>query len=496
MICILLQFVLVGLLGVFVVAVTASISIQSTQLELFSYDSSNTEWDSAAVLQNLLNAPKMEANDFAHKVRMYDKAADKYSAVMAQAEKDESDAEQIATRDKQELTTLRSLSKTQDDASGDADINFNPASSSDSESDADLKDKLSGLDSKLQSLSLASALHPRALSAFSNTRYTDDLRFHSAVNQQDGWGIRQDLNAARVAAKRADEANVIANNEMAIADAQARRVARLQARQAAARNVAAAVEAHMRGAADSRRAAKAGAYDSAMRGFTGKLQGYVAQDMDTLGRLKHVEDSAAFGPHVASGLFRQAPTPAGLPDVDPATFMGNAPFRDADSLADYKAAPGSTTELSEQPPAGGADSISRVMRQERRQLARLTKMAAGGAAAALASPTDDSDAAGLAPTQALNEQPLSGDAAGPAAAAGQSFTSFPTGEKAADGALGDRDVEALDDGALIRDARPAVGVVRIPLGAHEVRAAAPPKELGASHALLSSALALLGGQPV
>ena len=471
---------LVGLLGIFVVTVIASMSIQITRSELFSYDSSNTEWDSAAVLQNLLNAPKMEAVDYAQKVDMFKREADKYSAVMAQAEKDESNAEKLAADDKAELSALHSLSRNQEDSSID-----NVKKSFDSlggSSNSNLQKQLSDVESKLQTLSLAHAYHPRALSSLGNTRYTDDLRFHRSVNDQDGWSIRQVLNAARTAAKRAEEANVIANNEMAIADAEARRVARLQAQQSAARNAAVQVETNIRRSANSRRAAKSSAFDAAMRGFTGQLQGYVAQDMDTLGRLKHSEDSAAFGPHVASGLFRQAPTPSDLPDVDPATFMGNAPFRDEGSLADYKAvSPGATTQLSEQAATDAvADgSISRAMRQERRQLARLTKMAAspahGGSPPPAGYAAQAVVTADLAATQALTEQAggAGGDGAGPAGGgAGQSFTSFPAGEKVPGGGLDGADVGALDDGALIRDARPAVGLVRIPLGAHEVQA--PP----------------------
>jgi hypothetical protein len=431
----------------------------------------------------------MEANDFGQKAHFYEQEATKDSAIITQAKKDEMAAEQLAAEDKKELKSVRALSSAQSlRFDTDADLGPSAPDVSDgtdaSESADDLDKQLSAVDSKLQSLNVAPLYQSRSMASFGASRHTDDVRFHTAVNSVDGWSIRRALNAARVAAKRAADAKVIANNEMAIADAESRRVARLRAQQAAARDGAAHVEATMRRASDARRAAKAGAFGSAMRSYTGQLQGFVAKDMDTLGRLKHAEDSAAFGPHVASGLWRQAPTPSALPDVDPATFMGDAPFRDADSLADYKAVrPGATTQLAERAPGAGAggaqaaldgDSIARAMVQERRQLARLTRMASGArggsalsAAAAGGAAPWGTDAAGLAPTQAL-EQAAGAGGSGAAPPAGEAFTSFATG--AARGAAGgDVSVSDLDDGALITDARPAVGLVRVPLGAHEVR---------------------------
>ena len=482
------QAVLLGILGIAVVAVIVSLPLRITRLELFSYDSSHTEWNSAAVLQNLLNAPKMEARRYGHKVQLYDQEAAKYSAIVAKAKLDEINAEKIASEDKQELKSLRSLSRihnSEEDMSDNDDL-----ISTNTDSESSLNSELSDVDSKLQSLSFGPAYQPRSLSNFDSSQYTDDLRLHNIANTHDGWGIRRVLNSAREAAKRAQEANVIANNEMAIADAEARRVARLRAQQSAAQDTAARVEAHIRGAATARRAAKASAFGSAMRSYTGQLQGYVAQDMDTLGRLKHAEDSASFGPHIASGLFRQPPTPSNLPDVDPSTFMGNAPFRDEGSLADYKAKqPGAMTQLSQEGSIGDVEqgSIDRAMSQERRQLARLTRMVSGAAGGGGENARRELSGVGgssvLAPTQALTEQTDSsftqdssslaaGSAAPTSALAGQSFTSFPAGEKLPTGGV--EDVSALDDGALIRDAKPAVGLVRIPLGAHEVLPAPGP----------------------
>jgi hypothetical protein len=78
-----------------------------------------------------------------------------------------------------------------------------------------------------------------------------------------------------------------------------------------------------------------------------------------LDKLKTAEERAAPGPRV-EGPWEQYPV-GSLPDIDPAQFMGDAPFRNATTLPEFSVAD-TTTQLSQQTvptPDDDGDSILR-----------------------------------------------------------------------------------------------------------------------------------------
>ena len=165
-----------------------------------------------------------------------------------------------------------------------------------------------------------------------------------------------------------------------------------------------------------------------------QVQKYVAEDMNALGQLKSAEDKASVRPQLDTSVWQQPPTPADLPEVDPALFMGNAPLRDADSLANFKETKG-TTQLHEMDGSAG-DSIGRAARRAHRELARLDQLRSRRQrkhAAASVSPSE----------------PIKLDTS----------------------AVRELDGAALADGEHIRHMKQPVGVVRVPLGGNQVPAA-------------------------
>ena len=89
------------------------------------------------------------------------------------------------------------------------------------------------------------------------------------------------------------------------------------------------------------------------------IQKYVAEDMLLLDRLKNAEERAAPGPHV-QGPWEQYPV-GSLPDIDPAQFMGDAPFRNATSLPEFHVVSGAT-QLSEQAVPNADDNGDSILR--------------------------------------------------------------------------------------------------------------------------------------
>ena len=296
-----------------------------------------------------------------------------------------------------------------------------------------------------------------AVKAAHDEAIADRVRLHRAVGTAATRNLRLAMRAASLARKRAIEAKAIVRNELAIEQVERQRAARLEAQRQAAIATASAAEAAAVSRARAQRADRTRRYHTAMRAYTAQLQRYVATDMDLLGRLRDAEDSAAVGPHIeGSGLWRQPAGPTDLPDVDPALFMGDAPLRDADSLASYKAVHGAT-QLS-QTPTGS--SVSRALHQERRELRRLDRLqrdAADGTSANRRRKMSRRRREWLP-----NPIKLSIDVADSSSSAAASpYTS-----------IEQRDSTALPDGTRISAARRPVALVRIPLGAREVRPAA------------------------
>ena len=246
--------------------------------------------------------------------------------------------------------------------------------------------------------------------------------------------------------------------------------------------------------------------------------------MATLGQLRLAEEKAAFGPRIGTSTWQEPPHSNDLPDIDPSLFMGDSPFRNDTTLPEFKQAD-STQQLSEQDipqvtAEDNGDSILRVMHEANEELKVLDSRKAAAAAAkrrmngaqlaahskvaaqlqqlrAVASkegvsisgsksPSFSSSSASMADLMGADQQQqqvgggsdqellaepdASGERSTRAAAAkvqsGGSFTSFPEASlKSVEGSRGD--VEALDDGELIRNAKAPVARVAVPLGAHQ-----------------------------
>jgi hypothetical protein len=323
--------------------------------------------------------------------------------------------------------------------------------------------QINGLKAELRSLtenrqqilnSLALQRQSSAVKAAHDEAIADRVRLHRAVGTATTRNLRLAMRAEALARKRAIEARAVARNEVAIAQVERQRAARLEAQQQAAIAAASAAEAAAHERARARRSHRARRYHTAMRAYTSQLQKYVATDMDLLGQLRSAEDSAAVEPHIAdSGLWRQPAGPADLPDVDPALFMNNAPLRDEDGLAAFKAVRGATQLSQTSGPAGGGP-LGRVLSQELRGLDRLQLAAAKSSAAAL-----PARAARRRPGGGLAE-PMKLAMGAEAAAADAAASEGPAAAAAA-------------DGVRISAAQRPVALVRIPLGAHEVRRPPP-----------------------
>lgn len=253
--------------------------------------------------------------------------------------------------------------------------------------------------------------------------------------------------------------------------------------------------------------------------------------MATLGQLKIAEEKAAFGPRIGTSTWQEPPHSNDLPDIDPSMFMGDAPFRNETTLPEFKQADStqqlSEQDVPQVTAEDNGDSILRVMHEaneelkvldgrkaaaaarERRmdtaQLAVHSKVAAqlqqlravasrvgvsvggskskGSSSSSSASPVPSlSSSASMADVMGARQQQAAGcdqellavpaaprknrPTAAAVAAAGGSFTSFPEASlKSVEGSRGD--VEALDDGELIRNAKAPVARVAVPLGAHQ-----------------------------
>lgn len=392
-----------------------------------------------------------------------------------------------------------------------------------------LNSELQSLATSKQSIvnSLTVQRQATAAKMASDSMYADHVRLNRATATTSSRQMRGAMRAAQMAEQRAREASVIQANQDAIARLQMQRVATLQGQNQMALAQAANSESQLRAAEATKRAGTDRRYHQAMSGYTSSLQGSVADDMLTLNRLKVAEEAAAPGPHVISSVWEQPPTGSTLPDIDPDLFMNDAPLRDIDSLTDpeYMQKPGSTTELAQKSAAKTQQlaavrprsakaakkfhdpSIMRVMAQADAELkslkmnkARMQKLSPFEASktAALHSTVDATlqqltqEAKGIGidvspvdkdfkapPAAALKESPTlsagDNDSAfdgesnmGAQLSAPQHFTSFALNSKGAVRTSSLSDASALDDGAIITNARMPVARIAIPLGAHQV----------------------------
>lgn len=534
------------LLGCAASVAVVTVGMRGGPVSLFSLDPSEVAVDSD-FLQGSLDSSAV-AGGFSGQARAAMLAAKQDQRELATASRHEAAAQAVIKGDMAQLSSLYSGSWTAADPLGlqtgnlptlEGLTNYNGrfSSSADEASAAGAASaaslvtdtQLSGLQSELSALngqkqsiidSLSLRRQRTATKVARDASYSDALRLHRAVSESSARAFRDEQRVARIASQRAKEASVIMQNEEAIAQIAAKRASKMGAYRDAAIAGASQAESDIQGMAHAAHSARRQRYAAAYRATTQQLQKYVAEDMATLGQLRKAEEKAAFGPRIGTSVWQQPPTSRDLPDIDPSYFMGDAPFRNATTLPEFKSAPDAATQLSEQevPAEGNGDSILRVMREADSELAALdkqkeakkrdeelgaregarhdarlravhTKVAAQlqqlravagkeGVDTGLASATGmfgsssgasrvavDVSAAGDHELLAVSAQ-ASAAPADAAGASGGQFTSFPEASlKTVQGSRGD--MAALDDGELIRHARAPVARVAVPLGAHQ-----------------------------
>ena len=509
-------------------------SLAPTALYSLSSDELHVIDDPA--IRSLLDAPKMEARKYGLAARKAELAAQKDSQMLATATQDEREAAAVVDKDKALLTGLYSGSYRSGDQTGmhtgslpTADgiraleafpgsqqalsSNFAPLQKVTATQLSGLQDELNTLNSRKQSI--INSLHLRRQQAAAHAAHdasaSDHIRLGRAKATMSARQIRGAMRAAQMAEQRAKEAAVIEANQNAIAKMELEKIARYTGARSSAIAEARAGESEMQHREAVRRAQRTANYHSAMASYTESTQDAVSDDMKTLGELRKMEEAAAPGPHLSSTRWQKPPLGANLPDIDPDHFMGSAPFRDADSLRDYKQVAGSaqlraagkaaTSQLAAVSAGAGGDggtgdsilqllaSADKAYDQKKAQAAAARRPSPAQAArlASLDSQVD-SQLASLrseAAKEGVSVAPVSDDAEGagaltqsgadagedaaavPAAAGGDDgFTSFPTtSARAVEAAKGDATL--LDDGAAIRTANTPVAHIAVPLGGHQ-----------------------------
>jgi hypothetical protein len=360
------------------VAVAALVALSGrapSPAALFSLSSGELNVDNDAALQSLLNAPSMEARKYGLAAKQSKLAAQKDSQMLATATQDEREATAVATKDKALLSGLYAGSFRTGDPSGihtgalpTADymsaLEAFPQSqkqglSGDFASVSKVTNtQLSGLQAELNTLnsrkqSIVNSLRVRRQQAAAHVAHdadaTDHIRLGRAKATMSARSIRGAMRAAQMAEQRAKEAGVIKANQDAIAKMELQRIKGLTGSRDSAMAQARASEAAMAQREGVRRADRNTKYHTAMAMYTQRTQDGVSDDMKTLGQLRTMEEAAAPGPHLTSTRWQQPPM-GSLADIDPDHFMGSAPFRDAESLRDFK-------QVSHPRPAAAAPAV-------------------------------------------------------------------------------------------------------------------------------------------